>query len=154
VTWLLDALCRTRPSDWWDLGDDSNRLAMLICSVCPVRSSCQTGDEEPHGVIRAGVAYRDTGERCQVCPCGRPVPSRRDRPECYRCEPRWDVQVPVVRKRRRRPRQLPDSRDRRMAALRDAGVPFREIALEFRVPKSMVERAVQRVRVDLAGSVQ
>lgn len=155
VTWMLDALCRTRPSDWWDLGDDGNRLAIALCSACPVRSSCQTGDEEPHGVVRAGVAYRDSGERCDVCPCGRPIPTRRDSGECYLCEPRWDVVVPVVVKRGRgRPRQMPAARERQMAALRDAGVPFREIALEFRIPKSTVQSIVKRVKADLAGSVQ
>lgn len=155
MTWLLDALCRTRPSDWWDLGDDGNRLAIALCSVCPVRSSCQTGDEEPHGVIRAGVAYRDTGERCQVCACGRPIPTRRDRGECYRCEPRWDVQVPAVVKRRPgRPRQVAPAVERQMVALRAGGVSFRTIAAELRLPVSTVQSIVQRVKADLAGSVQ
>ena len=156
MTWLLDALCRTRPSDWWETGNDGNRLAIALCSVCPVRSSCQTGDEEPHGVIRAGVAYRDTGERCDVCPCGRPVPTRRDRGECYQCEPRWDVQVPRHRpttaRGRGRPRQLGPARERQMAALRDGGTSFRQIAKEFGLPLSTVVSTVRRVKADLAGS--
>jgi hypothetical protein len=94
---MLDALCRTRPSDWWDLGDDGNRLAVGLCSVCPVLAACAESAGAPHGVIRAGVAYRDTGERCEVCPCGRPIPTRRDRGECFTCVPRFDIRLPRAR---------------------------------------------------------
>lgn len=90
---MLRALCRTRPSDWWDLGDDGNRLAIAICSVCPVRVRCSTGVHA--GVIRGGVAWRDTGSPAPLCGCGRPAP-RAER--CSTCSVP-DVALPKVRGR-------------------------------------------------------
>lgn len=153
MTWQLRALCRTRPADWWDLGDDGNRLALAICSVCPVRDRC--ADDEPAGVVRAGVAYRDSGEPAQVCRCGRPIPRRRDSGDCYQCVPLVDTQVPVARRRRGRPASVDPVTERRIAALQAGGVSFRTIAAEFRMPVSTVQSIVQRVKADMgAGSGQ
>lgn len=65
-----------RVPDWWDVGDDGNRLALRICFRCPLRSGsdCRAGspDPQPHGVIRAGVAYSDAGTPLPECRCGYP----------------------------------------------------------------------------------
>lgn len=81
MTWELAALCRTRPADWWDLGDDGNRLALAICAACPVLDRCAPGRH--HGVIRAGVAWAERGGRADICGCGYPVLGIGDR--CARC---------------------------------------------------------------------
>jgi hypothetical protein len=66
----------TRVPDWWDTGDGGNRLALMICGVCRFRTgtACTAGqpDPQPHGVIRAGVAYNDAGTPLPLCPCGYP----------------------------------------------------------------------------------
>ncbi|MFY1686453.1 helix-turn-helix domain-containing protein [Plantactinospora sp. WMMB782] len=68
--------CHGKPADWWDTGDDGNRLALALCGVCPTRDgdTCTAGipDPHPHGVIRAGIAYSDTGRRLPICRCGYP----------------------------------------------------------------------------------
>jgi hypothetical protein len=153
VTWQLRALCRTRPADWWDVPNDGNRLAIGLCQVCPVRSRCAETDTEPAGVVRGGVAYRDTGERAQVCPCGRPIPRRRDSGDCYQCVPLVDTPVPAARpvRRRGRPAAAEPATERQIVALRDGGVSFRTIAAEYRLPVSTVQSIVKRVK---AGSVQ
>ena len=69
---MTRALCTTRPADWWDLGDDGNRLALGLCRVCPSLKRCADGDPRPHGVIRAAVAFADTGVPLPVCDCGYP----------------------------------------------------------------------------------
>lgn len=94
--WRSRALCRTRPADWWEVGDDGNRLAIQLCVVaCPVRDRCLRGDPAPHGVIRGGVAYLDTGDRAAVCGCGRPVaPARLSSTSCRACDPPQNTQVP------------------------------------------------------------
>lgn len=99
MTWLDRALCRRRPADWWDLGDDGNRLAMTLCAVaCPVRVECHAHDPRPAGVVRAAVAYRDTGEVAPLCGCGRPVVRRRPTTgACLVCEPRMDTPMPARR---------------------------------------------------------
>jgi hypothetical protein len=98
--WPLRALCRTRPADWWEVGDDGNRLAIALCRLaCPVIAQCATaaGDQEA-GVVRAGIAYADTGRVLDVCGCGRPVLGQSAVPgRCRTCEP------PAVRIRRRPP---------------------------------------------------
>ncbi len=72
--WPLRALCRTRPADWWDVGDDGNRLAMTLCRLaCPVIAECAATAGDEAGVVRAGIAYADTGRVLDICPCGRPV---------------------------------------------------------------------------------
>jgi hypothetical protein len=77
------------PSDWWLSGDDGSRLALAICRRCPVRVGCLDGDPDPHGVIRAGEAFSDFGNRLGDCPtCGYPQPGDRiaQRDRCPRCE--------------------------------------------------------------------
>jgi len=87
--WTRVALCRTRPDDWWDTGDDGNRLAILLCRrACPVLGECAAGDDQPCGVVRAGVAYSDRGRPLPMCPCGRPVTRRRPGSDlCLVCAP-------------------------------------------------------------------
>ncbi|MGC4886748.1 hypothetical protein [Micromonospora sp. DT227] len=68
--------CRSLPSEWWDTDDDGSRLALAICRSCPERrgAECVAGrpDDEPAGVIRAGVAYNDRGIALPLCECGYP----------------------------------------------------------------------------------
>lgn len=90
-------MCASRPADWWWTGDDGNRLALLLCGVCPARAGdvCMAGlpDLRPTGVIRAGVAYGYTGQVLTLCPCGYPVDNYRG--GCVtRC--RWCTGRPLV----------------------------------------------------------
>jgi hypothetical protein len=86
-------LCARLPSAWWDLGDDGNRHALMICRVCPFERACEAGDPEPHGIIRAGRAYADNGRVLPICVCGYPHAVTRVYPgtRCPRCRmPRLD----------------------------------------------------------------
>lgn len=66
----MTLLCAGRDPEWWTPGHEQARLAMLICSRC---SGCPDNDPAPHGVIRRGVPYTDSGKPMHVCPnCGRP----------------------------------------------------------------------------------
>ena len=66
----MTALCAGRDPDWWTTGDPGNRLAVMICRRC---TSCPGDDPTPHGVIRQGVAYSDTGIALPACSnCGAP----------------------------------------------------------------------------------
>mgnify|MGYP001574485219 CR=1 FL=1 len=102
---MVTRLCVGRPCDWWDLGDDGNRLALAFCYVCPSRTRCSAGDPRPHGVIRAGVAYSDAGNPLAICACGYPDTSYRDGrigAGCPRCAvPPLDVVRPAVEQRAR-----------------------------------------------------
>lgn len=86
---LTRRLCETRDPEWWATDDDGNRLAILLCRVCPL--GCPANDPKPAGVIRGGVAYDDSGKRRMMCACGYPATGtvRGDRPdavsECKRC---------------------------------------------------------------------
>ena len=83
--------CQTRPADWWEYGDDGNRLAMLLCAVCPgclFPASCR-----PAGVIIAGRPYDDNGQVHALCACGYPARAPADRhhnstktQQCTRCK--------------------------------------------------------------------
>jgi len=97
--WRDKAICRTRPSDWWETGDDGNRLAMTLCRIaCPVLTDCAAHACDEAGVVRAGTAYADTGRVLTVCPCGRPVIGQSAKEGyCRTCEP------PAVHIRLRRP---------------------------------------------------
>ena len=139
--WVLRALCRTMPSDWWATGDDGNRLALGICSVCPVRVRCGQGDPKPHGVVRAGVAYRDSGAVAVVCPCGQPIPTRRDLGMCFTCEPRFDLPVPVAHT----PQRLDTRRDE-IAALLAVGGSYRSIGRKLGMAASSVRNVALRLR--------
>lgn len=86
------AACRDLPGDWWDTGDDGNRLALAICHQrCQVRELCGQGNHT--GVISGGVPYGDTGKPVPLCSCGHPVTQQRGGTECHRCNPpqprRW-----------------------------------------------------------------
>lgn len=139
MSWMSRALCRTRPAEWWWTGDDGNRLALLICSACPVVDRC-TGDE-PHGVIVGGVAYDDHGERLGLCGCGRPVPYP-VRAFCYTCVPSQRTVVPAV-KRRGRPRKL-DQHLVAVVELLGQGLAPTGVAKRLGLPGSTVRWWVKR----------
>lgn len=68
-------LCAGLPAELWDSHDDGARLALAICRRCPVQPTCLAGDPHPVGVVRAGVAFSNTGRPLSVCPtCGYPQP--------------------------------------------------------------------------------
>lgn len=77
--------------------DDGNRLALMLCSVCPAADWCALGDLNPHGIIRAGVAYDDDGSVLSLCSCGRPAPQ--GRADCFTCVPFHGTPMPVARLR-------------------------------------------------------
>ncbi|WP_420123881.1 hypothetical protein [Nakamurella sp.] len=92
----MTGLCATRPADWWDLGDDGNRLALAICRACPALATCAADTTAREaGVIRAGIAYLERGGIAPICQCGYPddkrADSRRTTVLCRRCH------VPQVR---------------------------------------------------------
>lgn len=109
----MSALCATRPAEWWDTGDDGNRLALALCRVCPNVVPCAAGDRKPRGVVRAGVVYGDAGE-LPLCGCGYPFLAR-----CRRCDPAWpkwwrgpyDHERYLVRKAKRRLSTAPPDRE-------------------------------------------
>ena len=63
-------LCRTRNPEWWDTGNDGNRLALALCRLC---SGCPDNDPRPCGVIRGAVAYGDDRQPRTLCTCGYPA---------------------------------------------------------------------------------
>lgn len=92
-------LCVGQPPELWEVGDDGNRLALALCRVCPQLGWCSSTSVDERGVIRAGVAYGDTGRVLPVCRCG--YPNRKQpawdgtvNPLCHRCAPppsrTWD----------------------------------------------------------------
>lgn len=93
-------LCQGPPSDYWLLGDDGNRLALMLCDVCPRRlgATCNAGlpDPNPHGVIRAAVAYSEAGAPLPRCVCGYPQTEYRggDVGLCSRCTVLPDIAIP------------------------------------------------------------
>lgn len=83
-------LCLGRPPEWWEPKSDGARLAITICRRCPSRSSCLANDPDPKGVIRAGIAFSDTGATISPCPtCGYPRPGTALRGQV--CCPHCDV---------------------------------------------------------------
>lgn len=62
--------CMTRDPQWWDTGNDGNRLAIMLCRIC---RGCPDNDPRPCGVIRGGVAYGDDSHPRVLCPCGYPA---------------------------------------------------------------------------------
>lgn len=88
----MRALCASRPADWWETGDEGNRLALLLCGVCPQKQRCASTAVDEHGVIRAGVAYGDDGKPLPICRCGYPNRHRQGwrngyrNPLCHRCK--------------------------------------------------------------------
>lgn len=85
---MVTRLCVGRPPEWWYTGDDGNRLALAFCRACPFRPRCPVGDPRPHGVIRAGFAYTDSGARLPLCVCGYPHVTNNVKPmtRCPRCK--------------------------------------------------------------------
>ncbi|MGX6605608.1 hypothetical protein ACWKSP_26270 [Micromonosporaceae bacterium Da 78-11] len=124
----MTALCRGLPADWWETGDDGNDLALLICRRC---TGCPDDDPTPHGVIRQGVAYADSGVPLPDCStCGRL--NRTYTGGVSRCdlctEPR--VALPNVRA----------SRDRWIAGLCAQGMSNADVAAEADVSLRTVGR--------------
>ncbi len=99
--WTRRAACVRRPADWWDFGDGGNRLALMICSICPVQQECAREDPEPAGVVRAGVAWTDAGNPAEICPCGYPVvPKPGPRQVVATCSTCTVPKVPIPPRRR------------------------------------------------------
>jgi hypothetical protein len=90
----VKALCETRPTDWWETGDEGNRLALLLCGVCPARVRCAETSTGEYGVVRAGVAYQDDGRVAAICDCGQPIDTYRGRTLSGCCG--W-CRVPLVK---------------------------------------------------------
>lgn len=82
--------CQTRPADWWEFGDDGNRLALLLCAACP--GCLFPADCGPAGVIVAGRAYDEDGQLHTLCECGYPAQAPatrhqgRNPQKCSRCK--------------------------------------------------------------------
>lgn len=156
MTWMLRALCRTRPAEWWEFGDDGNRLALALCSVCPERWLCDVGRE--YGVIRAGTAWNQAGLPAGLCDCGYPLPYDTEvgeRADCYRCVPRVTTRIPRVRRRRVvEPRaEVTGTREEQMYALHRQGFSYRHIGFEYGVSKTMVGRIVHKFRTRAVSTV-
>lgn len=140
---VVTQLCATRPPDWWDTYDPGARLALALCSVCPSMPACGGGRE--YGVIRAGVAWNDVGVQVGICSCGYPLPFSAEgveRPECYRCEPPQNLQVPK-RLRRRRKRGAVVEHLPQIAAWRAEDVTWEEISRRLGMCKDTVRKAAR-----------
>lgn len=114
--------CETRPEDWWEFGDDGNRLAVLLCATCPGCLFVTAGQPRgvvthwnPRGVIVDGVPYDDHGRRHALCPCGYPSVNPADRHRnstksqpCKRCKlPDISLWRDYIERRRRAGDTLP-----------------------------------------------
>lgn len=92
--------CIGKSPEWWDTGDDGNRLAILLCQQCPTADWCRRRVPNPCGVIVAGVANADlNGGRRPLpqCGCGYPVVRQRPgNPMCTRCDPPPVAMPPIV----------------------------------------------------------
>lgn len=62
--------CQTRNPEWWETGNDGNRLALMLCRIC---TGCPDNDPRPTGVIRSEVAYGDDSKPRGQCACGYPA---------------------------------------------------------------------------------
>lgn len=122
--------CEILPEQWWDTDDDGNRLAIMLCNLCP---GCTMNDPRPCGVIRAGVAYADDSKPRALCPCGYPAETpmprggRRQVQLCRRCK-------------------LPSIDRYRIAITRwhEAGVPWQQIAGRVHYDRTSVRDAYLR----------
>lgn len=66
----MTALCAGKDPEMWSPASADARLAMAICRRC---TGCPDNDPKPHGVIRQGVPYGDSGQVIPPCPaCTRP----------------------------------------------------------------------------------
>lgn len=160
-------ICVTRPADWWDTGDGGNRLALGYCSVCPSRSgtTCTAGlpDPHPHGVIRAGVAYSDSGKALPICSCGYPQTNYRGGATsgCPHCSVDPTIPIPVAREVRRLVDEAvverllagdppswvsPVDRREAMRRLWASGLTHREVALRLGMTLKAVRRAWHRAK--------
>jgi hypothetical protein len=91
-------ICTRLPAEWWHVGDDANRLAILLCRVCPFLPRCDNGRQ--YGVIRAGVAWSNDGRPLPLCACDYPntTDPRSSVKVCRRCAP--PAAAPLSRKGR------------------------------------------------------
>lgn len=145
MRWMDRALCATRPADWWSTEDGGARLAALLCGVCPVAVECAATAGTPHGVVRAGRAYRDSGEVALLCPCGRPVVTvRASSAECTTCDPPA-VRLPAPRTGRRYGRGGVEQFGDEILRLVDEGWTDRAIAVRLGLNRWSV-RGVRRRR--------
>lgn len=142
----MRALCRTRPAEWWDVPDDGNRLALLICSVCPGLAEC--GTEREYGVVRAGVAWDGEGRRVPICTCGRPaLEANLRRTECFTCKPHDRIRLPEIRVS-----GGAEKHRNRILELHAQGWTYRRIALAVGARTEAVRGVVRRSRCPQAVS--
>jgi hypothetical protein len=126
-------LCSTLPPDWFEPASDGARHALGICRSCPSRGGCLVKDPTPHGVIRAGNAYSDTGRILPICSnCGYPDVGYRggDVTVCRRCAVP-DVPIPADRGA---------GRLARIAQLVSDGQTDEQIAAEFGMAKESLRK--------------
>lgn len=136
----MTALCVGLDPELWDVGNAGNRLALAICRRC---DGCPGTDTAPHGVIRGGVAYSDTGKPLPICPqCGYPVGDYTGGPvfNCARCR------IPAV--------AVPDValvRARWMTRLFERGMTNADIAVEAGVQPRSVSRIRCRYKTSMSN---
>lgn len=72
---MAEPVCATRPGEWWETGNDGNRLAIALCRRCPLSDRCPAldGQGRAFGMVAAGQAWSDYGHPLTVCSCGQPV---------------------------------------------------------------------------------
>lgn len=163
----MRALCATRPAEWWETGDDGNRLAVLLCGVCPRIKRCPKDVPEPAGVVVAGVAYTDAGVALPTCVCGYPCVGYRGGPvrACKWCtgvdvrrlervKPSGEFDEAVVQrlvagKQVHRPRRV----DRREAFRRlfASGLTAREVGERMGIGFRSAQVARRRLRMKVAA---
>lgn len=133
----MTALCAGRPPQWWSTGDEGNTLAVQICRRC---TGCPDDDPRPHGVIRQGVGYSDSGRALPPCSaCGAPNTAYTGGDPTLKVCARCAVpQVPIPAFRA--------SRNRWLAGLGRRGMPVRQIVAESGLPLSTVEKILIEAR--------
>lgn len=146
--WRSRATCRRLNPDDYDTGADGNRFVMLLCNqVCPVRAQCAAADPAPVGVIRAGIAYTNTGDKAAICGCGQPIhPPRVASTMCRRCDPPLDTPMPRYRQTRRARHGEVARHADTIVDLKGRGFSDRAIALRLGCSATAV-RGVRRLHV-------
>ena len=128
-------LCAGRDPEMWSTGNELNRLAVMVCRRC---TGCPPGsDPSPHGVIRQGIAYSDSGNPLPECPnCLAPNVDYAGGSHglCRACRVP-DVDIPD-------PQQM---RTRRVRHLLTRGVPAPDIAAELQIGVTTVYRIRTRI---------
>ncbi len=131
---MKGAICIGKPPDWWETTSEGARLALALCSICPARTGC--ADDQEYGVIRAGVAWHNTGVPAGLCGCGYPLPLNKhgdERSACLRCDPPSNV-------------RYAGGRAADVARLVGEGLSYAAVGKRLGISKSMVGKYVRRGR--------